>query len=413
MNPKEVRGRRAGDGQTGWRRCAMGKDIQDGRGPIFTRFFLLMCLFEAFSSISMQMVSATIAGYALWLGGLSSVAGVLSGIYFVFSIAARPVSGYLGNRWQKKRLLLIATVVLCLSSIGMTVSRTLPGIMFFRAVQGIGYSFQTAVNFAIVSERAPAGRSGEALGYYGLAGVIAQMTAPSFALLLVRQIGYRPMLWVSTAMRVAAVLCIAAAGAADPEQETEAKPPARAFSWADVIARESLLPAVMGMLFALLNSVVTGFMALYAESYAIPGAEYFFALCAAATFAGRLLTSKKSDQMTLAFTGVRSGCMLVAAMMLLGVGRSTVTMLLAAVIFGGGYGSLLPVTQSRAIKYAPDGRKSSGSNTYFLGIDSGFALGNVFGGFFAGRFGYGMMYLAYGIPAILSMVIAVRYGKGR
>ena len=376
---------------------------------IFSSFFVLMCVFEAFSSTSMQMVMATIAGYAVWMGGLSSIAGILSGLFYVFSIFTRPISGYCGNRLDKKWILLLSTLVLCLTSVGLTVSSSIAGVMVFRALQGIGYSFQTAVNFALVSEHAPEGRSGETLGYYGLTSVMAQLLAPSFALYLVRVVGYRSMLWVSTGLRLAAVFCVFLLPSSKGETEPMAQ--GQRFSMADVISRPSLLPACIGFLFAFLNSIVTGFLALYSQSYNIAGAEYFFFICAAASFIGRLFNSKNSDTMTLAQAGIRSGSLLIAAMLLLGLGRSTVTMLLAGAIFGTGYGSLLPITQSRAIKYAPEGHKSTGSNTYFLGIDGGFAIGNMIGGFIAGAWGYGAMYLLYIIPAVVSISIALKFGK--
>ena len=382
-----------------------------GSKGIFSRFFVLMCVFEAFSSTSQQMVMATIAGYAVWMGGVSGVAGILSGLFYVFSILTRPISGYSGNRFDKKWILMISTLVLCLTSVGLTVSNSIAGVMVFRALQGIGYSFQTAVNFAIVSEHAPEGREGETLGYYGLTSVMAQLLAPSFALYLVRIMGYRFMLWISTVLRLAAVLCVFLLPSS--VKSVEQIIPDRRFSVADIISRTSLLPACIGFLFAFLNSIVTGFLALYAESFNISGAESFFFICAAASFIGRLLNSKNSDSMSLSRAGLSCGSLLIVAMLLLGLGRSTVTMLLAGAIFGIGYGSLLPITQSRAIKYAPEGRKSTGSNTYFLGIDGGFAIGNVIGGFIAGAWGYGTMYLIYIVPALMSMLLAVRFGKNK
>lgn len=387
---------------------------QDNSGSnqkIFDKFFVFMCIFEMFSSTSQQMVMATIAGYSIWMGGASGIAGILSGLFYVFSILTRPVSGYSGNRFNKKWILMASTFVLCLTNIGVTLSSSIAELMVFRALQGIGYSFQTAVNFTMVSEHAPEGHAGEALGYYGLTSVIAQLLAPSFALYLVRVSGYQPMLWLSTALRLAAVLCIPFLLSTDTQETSHIQQ--EHFSFADIISRPSLLPACIGFLFAFLNSIVSGFLALYSESYGIWGSEYFFFISAAASFVGRLYNSKKSDSMTLAQAGVRSGTLLIIAMLLLGFGRSTSTMLLAGAVFGIGYGSLLPITQSRAIKYAPEGRKSTGSNTYFLGIDIGFAIGNVIGGFIAGVWGYGTMYLFYIIPATISIFLAVVYGKNK
>ena len=72
------------------------------------RNFLLICLLNIVSWLSLYMLNTTIVPYAKTLGAATSVAGIVSGLYFVASFGTRPFSGVLGDRFSRKKLFLFS-----------------------------------------------------------------------------------------------------------------------------------------------------------------------------------------------------------------------------------------------------------------------------------------------------------------
>lgn len=181
----------------------------------------------------------------------------------------------------------------------------------------------------------------------------------------------------------------------------------------NLIAKESLLPSTVGLLFSILNSCLGAFLALYATTLGLSGAGIFFLISATVMFFTRLFGANTADRRSLRFTGLISGTLLITSMLLLGLGRSTATMWLAAVAFGTGYGFLLPVTQSRSVSAPPPEKHGTGSSTYFLGIDVGFCIGTISGGFIVQHGGPALLYLCLIVPALLAMTLCALKGNDR
>lgn len=378
---------------------------------IWTRGFIFINICSAFSWLSINMVNATIAPYAVSLGASSGVAGILSGFYYLSSFSIRPFSGALGSRLNRRLLLLWTSVLWAVLDLLMALMpANVVVVLILRALQGIGYSVATTVSMTIAADLLPQSRVGEGIGYFGLCQVFAQLVGPSVALSLAAYMGYRPMFFISFASRVFSTVMILALPSYKPVY-TEKPGQKRRLSVNDIIARESLLPATVGMLFSILNGSLIAFLALYADSLGIGSAGGFFIINAIFMFITRMLSSRSADGKSLAAAAVSSGSLLIFSMLLLGVGRSREFMLLSGIVFGVGYGLLLPVTQSRSVQAPPLERRNIGSNTYYIGIDIGFTLGNFFAGHLAGAVGYSNMFLFLIFPAAAAIGLALWKGR--
>ena len=381
------------------------------QNSIWSRYFIQIMLANALAQLAVQMLNTTVVPYALWLGTAASMAGMISGLTFFCSLLSRPLSGLCSNQTDKRRLLLFALFLLLLSSAGLALAPSLPLILLMRAVQGVGYAFTTTLCMAIVADLLPEDRIGKGLGYFGLSQCIAQMAGPALGLRLADLLGYHPAYLTATAIFAVSMLCACALPPLPPPRKLPFSP--AMLSPGNLIAKESLLPAAVGLLFSILNSCLSAFLAVYASMRAIPGAGVFFMISAAAMFLARLLGADSADRRSLAFTGTVSGTLLIGAMLLLGLGSNCRTMWAAGAVFGVGYGFLLPVTQSRSVSAPPPEKHGTGSSTYFIGIDLGFSIGNLAGGFLVQHIGPGPMYLCLIVPALAAMALCLLRGHDR
>ena len=81
-------------------------------------------------------------------------------------------------------------------------------------------------------------------------------------------------------------------------------------------------------------------------------------------------------------------------------------MLLGAVLGALGYGAVNPILQALCIRTVQPERRGVASNTQYFGMDLGFFLGPLLGGFLYSAFGrYSAMYLIGGIaPLVLCLL---------
>jgi MFS family permease len=383
-------------------------------------FFIISFLFLCSSSVTF-MVNTIFSDYALVkLGTTISLAGTLAGMANIGAFVILPFCGPAINRLDKKKILQAASLIIIISTLGFALFRSIPVIMFFRLLSGFGTGIAFTSGMVMMVETLPVHRITEGVGYYGLAGIIMEAIGPSIALYMSSTFSYSAAFLTAGGISLAGYLVSFRLPSSKPliygaSLDTKAGKEGKltlSILLKEIIAKESLLPAVIGSLFALINGIQHAFVVPYAKSMNLEsGAGIYFTVIAFALFFARILLGKFIQKKTIAFAVVFSGIFLTMCPLLLGWGTNMATMLLAAAFFGIGYGTLLPVTQSTAIKFAPPNRKGSGSSTYQIGIRLAFAIGPTLGGVIAQNFGYARMFLLLVIPSLLAIALGVIKGR--
>lgn len=99
--------------------------------------------------------------------------------------------------------------------------------------------------------------------------------------------------------------------------------------------------------------------------------------------------------------------MIFIAMLLLSWLPNTFGMLVAAGIYGLGFGSVQPALQAWAVDEAPDNRKGMANATFFSFFDLGVGLGAMGFGVLATLLGYHAIYLTAAGSVLLSISLYV------
>src|SRR5699024_10900185 len=71
-------------------------------------------------------------------------------IYMVATGMTMPLTGFLGDRYGKKRIYMIGLTTFMLGSLGSALATTLPVIIFFRAVQGMAGGLMMPIAMALI-----------------------------------------------------------------------------------------------------------------------------------------------------------------------------------------------------------------------------------------------------------------------
>lgn len=100
-------------------------------------------------------------------------------IYMVSTGMTMPLTGYLGDRFGKKRIYLLGLFIFMLGSIGGALAPTLEFIIFFRAIQGMAGGLMMPIAMALIFQAFPKNERGLAVGIYGVAAMVAPAIGPT------------------------------------------------------------------------------------------------------------------------------------------------------------------------------------------------------------------------------------------
>ena len=117
----------------------------------------------------------------------AELSGLLATITLVTSAIGGIGLGYLSDRWGRARTMLLSIVLFSFCSLGTATAQTLPQLMMWRALLGIGLGGEWATGATLVSESWPAAHRGKAIGLmqsgwalgYILAAVLAGLVLPT------------------------------------------------------------------------------------------------------------------------------------------------------------------------------------------------------------------------------------------
>lgn len=374
---------------------------------IWNKSFIVLCVISVITTFSSQSLNTVLSLYAQSLGANLSVAGTIVGMTSVASICILPFSGPMSNRIDKRFLTLISAVIVFLGTLGFALVDSVQLLMLCRFVIGIGMGISCTSTMVMVTESLPSDRIVVGVGIYGLVGIVIQSIGPATALAISGRFGYKALFLWSAAMCVVQIAITFLL----PKYQTVQHEGKSRFSLKEIIAPEALLTATIGFLFAFNNGVQLAFVAAYAEASGLGGAGLYFTVQAVFTALARAFLTKVTNRHTVAFATTIAGAFLILFSLVLGVSQTLLGFYVASALFGIGYGTLLPVTQSVSITRTPEARKASGSSTYFLGIQIAFAISGTIGGWIADNYGYSVMFLSLIVPSVCAMALGLVRGR--
>ncbi|MFK3959000.1 MFS transporter [Pseudalkalibacillus hwajinpoensis] len=372
---------------------------------IWTRDFIFICMANFFIFAGFQMTLPTLPLFVNKLGGSDQLIGFVVGIFTLSALLIRPWSGHVLESLGRRIIFLIGLIVFVISVGSYAFTGSLILLFLMRVVQGLGWGMSTTAVGTIATDLIPQKRRGEGMGYFGLAGNLAMAFGPALGLFLIALYGFQTMFLTAASAGLLSFI-IAAFIRYKPANKT----PVEKKKW-DIFEKTALMPSILLFFITMVFGGIATFLPLYAEQLGIDGIEWYFVVFAVSlmlvrAFAGRIYDRKGHKAIFLP-----GAFLILMAMIDLTLLANQFMLILAAVLFGIGFGSVQPALQAWAVNEAPLHRKGMANATFFSFFDLGVGLGAMFFGLIASTFGYADIYLTAGISVIISMVIYVIYLK--
>ena len=109
---------------------------------------------------------------------VEQITWVVSG-YILSSVIIMPITALLSARYGRKRFYMFSVLAFTLASMACGLARSLPTMVAFRIVQGVGGGVLMTVSQAILRETFPAEEQGMAMGLFGMGVVLAPAIGPT------------------------------------------------------------------------------------------------------------------------------------------------------------------------------------------------------------------------------------------
>lgn len=171
------------------------------RNPTLPIYVAAGCMFTALGVRSFALPLRVVE-----LGGDKIAVGLLFSVGTVTAAGLSLPAGFIGDRFGKRTLLLLAISVGGLSQLGMGIAQTVPLLILWQALAGIGIAGAQAALMSTLVDVVPSTTIGRALGWLTLAFQVGLLAGPAMAGISLHWLSLGAALAVSTALFCLAVL---------------------------------------------------------------------------------------------------------------------------------------------------------------------------------------------------------------
>src|SRR5215468_3981707 len=173
---------------------------------VFGALFLAILL----AALDGTIVSTALPTIVAQLGGLTHLSWVVTA-YLLTSTVVGPVYGKLGDLHGRKIVLQAAIVIFLVGSALCGLSRNMPELIVFRALQGIGGGGLIVVTIAVIGDLIPPRERGRYQGLFGAAFGIATIVGPLLGGFFVDHLSWQWIFYINLPFGILTLVVIAVA----------------------------------------------------------------------------------------------------------------------------------------------------------------------------------------------------------
>ena len=336
--------------------------------------------------------------YILSLGGSRTAAGLFLGFLTYASALSAPITGALGDRFGKRRILIVASIAITIFSLLYAIAPSYQIVLAIVLVHGVFWSGLLSSSSSYIIDIVPKSRRAEGLGYSGFASILGVAFAPWLGLWIFDHGG-----WSMVCLEAALLNVIMAVIAWRLPPDTRHDVSTRSLHPRDLIEWRILIGAVTLFLYSFSYGGITSFVAIYAEQVGVtPRALYFTVFCLAIV-ATRPFMGRYADRIGHARMIVPCLAMIVLGLAVLSMATDRATFIISALMFGVGFGSAYPIFVAHLMHHVAENRRTATFGALIGAFDTGIGTGSIAVGWMSERYGFSRAFGVAGALALLSI----------
>ena len=362
---------------------------------LYTKPFILAAVanFLFFSNLNAYTLLPL---YIQQLGGREGQIGTIMAMYSVAAILCQLGTGPLIDRFGRKPFILLGAILAIGVSVTFVFSARL-GWHFYllRFLQGAAFATFMTSNLTLLADLAPAGRRAEAVGVFGVSGLVTIALGPAIGEMVLRGYGFR-VLFAGTVLLGIGTLAVCLATEIPVPMAVEVPRRLGPGFW------RTFMPVIVSSFqFGLANSIVFVFLPPFARYVGLPRIAPFYIVYTLMAVAVRFLGGRLADRLGRRQVILPSLIGLSIGVLLFSVLQSTWMLVLIAFINGTAHGFVYPATSAMAFDRAPSGARGRALAVFNTAVLAGVTTGAVGFGWFVELVGYRPGFVALGLVLAL------------
>ncbi len=392
--------------------------------PLWTADFIAVTSVNLLTFLAFQMVMPVIPVFVRGpLQGTDLAVGLLSGIFTLSAVVARPFMGLLLDTMGRRIVLTVGMIVFALGIFGYGLSETVYILAVFRCIHGLGFAAASTGASTMAADIVPRQRRSEGLGYFGMASTAMGAVAPTLGFWLSGSFSYAVLFNTSVAFSLLAfgvIFLLRETKAAGEEEKSQKSTlpqgkeeggessPSVVSRLKNLIEPQAMPASAVMFMITLTYGAVSAFIALYARQLGLDNPGLFFFIYALAIMASRPIAGSLADKYGVRPILIPAMTFVMAGFAMMWQTTGITLLLVGGALFGFGFGGLVPVLLAVAVTQAPDQRRGAATATYYAAFDLGIAVGGTAMGSVAEAWGYSAIFgIQIGIAAV-GLLLALR-----
>jgi MFS family permease len=368
------------------------------RDPLVTVRFLRLWAFGFFTFFTLFQLLPTMPFRIIELGGSTAQAGLFLAIYTYATAFSAPVTGAVADHFGRRRMLIIASFAFVVFSAIYGVVSHLPLLLGVAVFHGIFWSMIISSSGAILTEIVPESRRTEGFAYWGMASTAAVAIAPLAGLTIYR-FGWKVLAAELTATSIV-MLILSLFVKAGRGRSTRPFPGiSRIVDWRVAVCALSLF------VLAFSYGGITSYVAMLSIERNVNPPSLFFTVFALAILVSRFYTGRLGDRIGPARLFYPSVALVPPSLLLLAFASGRTTVVLAAILFGIGFGGAYPAFATFVLGLTGEERRGATFGAIIWAFDTGIGSGSLVMGWLVQHNGFRNAFLVAAAISLLSIPI--------
>lgn len=380
--------------------------------PLFTKNYILLIVTAFIGGFLMTLFTSTLPLYAQRLTGSPVYAGLVTTLFTIAALAARPVTGVICEKKRHVPILIIGFAFMTCACLLFNWVNAIALFLAIRMLHGVGFGIKTTVSGVLVADHIPQERFAEGIGIYNLYLPLTNALGPALAYYIIGDgdVGNFKTLFIIGAVMggLAIVLCFFLKDRAGQpveksmEQDKVSKDLPPSFLGFE---KGVVTPSIVLMLMYVGQGAILSFIALYSMDTGIGDVGAFFVVNAAALFFARFFYAKGVKK-----TGydmpTQAGLLIFAVgLILIPLAKNLFMLYVAAVFLGIAMGIVPMAINAITLERCSKQRSGTAMAAYTSAMDIGVGLGSMILGFILSHSSYLCIFMIAGLCSVGATMI--------
>lgn len=380
---------------------------------LWTKQFITLSLASFLLFINLQML---LSSFSMHIKGNLDAGDIYvslsTSVFAATAIIARLLTAKWLQQWSKEILLTFGLIVAAVSTALCVLPETVAPLLLLRALYGFGFGIGSTIIPTLVSQIIPTKRMGEGIGYFGLSTSLAMSIGPAAGMSIMRNFNFTTLALIGAGIIVLMFPLLLSSkaysfGRASFTRKQQSEKSTK--QWNKMLVFPIYFPAILNILLSITYSGILSFIAVYGEQLQLAEVGLFFLFNALTILLVRPIAGKIFDKKGPIIVLIPAACFVVVSMLILSYTTSMGILIVSALLYGVGFGSIQPTLQAWMLKSVTKKDYGTVNSMFYNATDIGVALGAIILGVIATASSYATMYRLSSLAMIIFIVAMVLY----